>query len=141
LDFFSFYDFNATGQHGWTTNGCETQTANAVQGKLQYNMSTFWGQLDWSDLVDYTIPAQPKLHLSALRVVADGLRPLLANGSIIGVYVGDEVSCGSNLICPGCVFPFGMLLNITAELRAALPTAILCELCSIPRQVPLSLRS
>ena len=126
LSFFSFYDYNASAQRGWTTNGCETQTADAVQGKLQYNVSTFWGQLDWSDLICFKIPSQPKLLLPALRKVADDLKPLLANGSIIGVYVGDEVSCSDN-ICPGCAFPFYLLENVTAELRAALPTALLCE--------------
>ena len=127
LSFFSFYDYNASAQSGWTTNGCETQTADAIQGKLKYNTSTFWGQLDWSNLINFAVPARPKLRLPALRAVADGLRPLLGNGTIIGVYVGDEVSCGSGNICPGCKVTFPLLLNITAELRAALPTALLCE--------------
>jgi hypothetical protein len=43
LRFFSFYDFNASAQHGWTTNGCECSAAAAVQAKHEYNMSSLWG--------------------------------------------------------------------------------------------------
>ena len=117
LSHFSFYDFNASAQHGWTTNGCECDTATAVQAKRDYNMSSLWGELPWDSLINFFPIGHPTLDLLALRALANGLRPLLANGTISGVFIGDEVSCGNG----ASHVPFAMLLNITAELRAALP--------------------
>jgi hypothetical protein len=71
----SFYDANASAQHGWTTFGCEVGTADAVAAKERFNMSSLWGQLPWDHLVDFygpngTVMRERRSHPSLPRVVS-----------------------------------------------------------------------
>ena len=116
LDFMSFYDWAPELQHGWSF-GLSPSLSDIAAAHRTYAMPSMFGDLVHSCLVsptpgcNDTAAAHQKVHFSGtinrgntldpnwrgnIALLANRLRPWIANGTVLGVFIGDELTCCAN---------------------------------------------
>lgn len=116
LDFFTFYDWAPERQHGWSF-GLSPSLSDIASAHAAYGMPSMFGDLVHSCLVsptagcNDTAAAHQKVLVSGtinrgnvldpmwrrnVALLASRLRPWIANGTVLGVFIGDELTCCAN---------------------------------------------
>jgi hypothetical protein len=112
LDFFTFYDWAPERQHGWSF-GLSPSLSDIASAHAAYGMPSMFGDLVHSCLVsptagcNDTAAAHQKVLVSGtinrgnvldpmwrrnVALLASRLRPWIANGTVLGVFIGDELT-------------------------------------------------
>lgn len=106
----------SAGSRCWVTAASEwTDLAKIVAAKRAFGVSSWWGDVPDVFEDDPTVPFHQRLVGNWSAVLAQEckrLRPLVANGTVTGVFVGDE------LVCHGV--PLSNFSAVVSRLRAEL---------------------
>ena len=126
LSIFMFYGFNETAQCGWTTHGWqELGTDQAFKKNLSVALAeavAFRAHCHAGGfvMVPPTVWGHPGLPVDwgrQLRAFEETLAPLVRNGTVAGIFIGDEKLCGG--------VPLSNYTAVLAHLRAAFGRSVL----------------